>query len=64
MDLKSKILAITYDNSILELIKYSLKDQEDFTLIEQSADGILSQISKSTPDMLLIELELSKNRSH
>jgi pilus assembly protein CpaE len=59
---KSKILTIIEDSNVLQLVKYSLKDVDDFYFIEHSTleEGIQSAIAKLQPNIVLLDFDIKK----
>ena len=59
---KIKLLSVIEDMNVLELIKYSLKDEDEFLLLEESRiqNGIQSQIVKSGANILLIDSDVNQ----
>ncbi len=63
---KSKILAIIQNLEVLEKVRESLKDSNDFYFVEQSSieSGIQQAIAKSQPNIALIEFDVIKADIH
>jgi pilus assembly protein CpaE len=63
---KSKILPVIQDSTVMELVKYSLKDEDDFTLVEQTviADGIQPQILRLEPNIVLLDFNINKTYTY
>jgi pilus assembly protein CpaE len=63
---KSKILTIIEDINVNQLVKFSLKDVDDFQIIEHSTveEGIQSAIAKLQPNIVLLDFDVKKEHTY
>jgi DNA-binding NarL/FixJ family response regulator len=62
---KSKVLTIIKDLNVLQLVKFSLKDEDDFLVIEHSTEeAVQSAVGKYQPNILLLDFDSRKDHTY